>query len=419
MKKFGLIVLGIILFQAVSSQVNYMPGFIIDNTSDTLHGFIDYRNWKNNPNQINFKIQIEDNPLIYKPHDIKEFRVANTIYVSAIIDIKIDPVQSSKLDNQSQLKTKVDTVFLKTLFKGTRSLYYYIGNEGIENFYIKQNTLFELLRYKQYYEIQDGKRVVKENNQYLGQLNLYLGDCNMIQTKLERVSYNQTSLLGLFVYYHECTLSDVYFSQEIEKIRVETGLITGVTSTSLQFISNSYQYQYLVNAGFNSSINVTTGLFLNLVLPYNQRKWSINNEILYSTYSVKGLYEQFENENQYSITNTELGYSFLKINTLIQYKYPIGGMFLFLNGGISNGFVLNEKNYKHSKIKFYTTERIVEEPALEDARRHEQGIVIGMGANYKNFIFEVRHERGNGMSKILELHSSTKSYCFLVGYKFL
>ncbi|NJK97917.1 MAG: hypothetical protein HC905_26095 [Bacteroidales bacterium] len=52
--KFIVLFIGLILFNLAYSQENYIPGYVIEN-GDTLKGFIDYRNWEKNPNQIAFK----------------------------------------------------------------------------------------------------------------------------------------------------------------------------------------------------------------------------------------------------------------------------------------------------------------------------------------------------------------------------
>jgi hypothetical protein len=415
-KKFGLLLIGILTFQLAFSQENYIPGYVIKKSTDTLFGYIDYRNWKKNPDKIYFKTNIESNPISFNPIDIIEFKVEGEIYVSGIINTEVSPTRTDMLNDDPQINIKVDTTFLQTLFRGKKSLYYHKNSNGKENFYIKQNTGFDLLIYKRYLKQQDGKRVIIEYRKYLGQLTLYLNDCETINSKLENTSYKQKSLIELFQYYYKCSQSNISFQKEIEKIHTEIGVLAGVSLTSLEFHSDAFAY--LVEAGYNPSINFSCGIFFDFILPRNQGKWSINNEILFSTYKVMGSYEEYENENYYSVTTTEFGYSYLKINNLVRFKYPIGHLFLFLNGGISNGFAINETNYKKKESKFYTTERDVEELALNDTRKYEQGFILGTGLKYNSFSLEIRYEKGNGMSEYMVLNSSTKRIYFLLGYRF-
>jgi hypothetical protein len=408
--KFGLLLIGILTFQLAFSQENYIPGYVINNNADTLFGFVDYRNWEMNPDKIKFKTNIEDNPISYSPTDIIEFKVEGEIYVSGIINTEVSPRQTDKLNYDAQVNLKVDTTFLQTLFRGEKSLYSYKNSYNRENFYIKQNTGFDLLVYKRYLKQQDGKRVLIENRKYLGQLTLYLSDCETINSKLENTSYKQKSLIKLFQYYYECSPSDISFQKEIEKFHTEIGVLAGVSLTSLKFRGD--YFDYLVEAEYNPSINFSAGIFFDIILPRNQGKWSINNEILFSTYKVTGSYE-----NNNVVTTTEIGYSYLKINNLVRFKYPIGNLFLFLNGGMSNGLAINETNYKKMESKSYPG-RGVEGLALNDTRKYEQGFILGTGVKYDRFSVEIRYEQGNAMSKSEALNSSATRYYFLLGYRF-
>lgn len=415
-KKLGLIVLGILYFQIAFSQKNYVSGYVIKNNTDTIYGLVDYRNWDKNPDKIDFKTDIDSNPISFNPADITEFKVENEIYVSGIVNTEITSLQTEMLREDPQIILKVETTFLQTLFRGKKSLYYFKNYDGRENFYIKQDTGYSLLLYKRYLKRQDGNLLVTENKTYVGQLTIYLNDCLTIKSKLENTSYKQNSLLKLFQYYYECSSSDIFFQKEKEKTDLEIGVLAGVSLTSLEFGSDAYLH--LVNAGYKPSTNFSCGMYFDFHLSRNFGRWSINNELLFSTYQVKGTYESFKNINKYSLTTTEFGYSYFKVNTLARFKYPIGHIFLYLNGGLSNGYAINETNYKKIESKFYETESLVEEKALKDTRKYEIAFILGSGIKYKNYSIEFRAEKGNGMSLYTELNSTTTRYYFLFGYRF-
>jgi hypothetical protein len=223
-------------------------------------------------------------------------------------------------------------------------------------------------------------------------------------------------LINLFQYYYECTPAHISFQKEVEKIRADFGLLAGVSLTSFKF--NSIVFIDLNNTEYSFSTDFSGGLFLNLVFPRNNRKWSLNNELIFSSYKVKGKYEEIENENKYTITSTEVGYSYIKLNNLVCFRYPVKSVFLFLDGGFSNGFAISETNYKKVETKLYTTESIDEGLVLEDTRKYEQSYILGLGAGYKNFSFEIRYEKGNGMSKYRALNSRTNRYYCLFSYTF-
>ncbi|MGB3080546.1 MAG: hypothetical protein WBB31_15810, partial [Saprospiraceae bacterium] len=152
------------------SQHTYLPGYLIQLNGDTTNGYIDYRNWKLNPEVIMFNPNEKGLPTRFFPESIRGFAVDGAIYESAVVDRegylnsfgrqKFDPVVS----------TVRDTVFLKTLIDGDKSLLYLRGNDGIDQYYIKQGQTYSLLLYKRYLKIQDGRTGYMENKTYIGQL---------------------------------------------------------------------------------------------------------------------------------------------------------------------------------------------------------------------------------------------------------
>jgi hypothetical protein len=158
--------------------------------------------------------------------------------------------------------------------------------------------------------------------------------------------------------------------------------------------------------------------FFDLILQRNLRKWSIYNEFLFTSYSFDGIYEEYNDENNYSLTKIELAYSNIKLTNLLRFKYPIGSVFMFFNTGISNGLLFNETNYKREEIKFHTTERVAESPALSETKKYDQAFVFGFGIGYKKLSLDVRYETGNGMSNNQSISTNMKKFFFLIGYRF-
>lgn len=416
MKKATLTILLILFFQASFCQKNYLPGYIIPLKGDTIHGFVDYRNWEKNPDKIAFKEKSGDQPSAYTPLDIKEFGVLDEIYKGAVVETENSPFEIKDLRYDRELDIKTDTIFLQTLVKGEKSLYYYRNKAGKDQFYIKQDSSFNLLVYKKYLKDQDGRTTVLENKRFIGQLTIYFKDCSTIQSKLNDAEYQRNSLENLFLSYYKCTSSAIDFQKKTEKTKTEFGVLAGMSLTSLKF--KSVDYIYLVNAGYPLSANFAAGLFFNVILPRNQGKWSVNNELIFTSYKVSGRYEVYENENKYTITSTTLGYSYLKLNTMIRFTYPVKKFFLFVNAGMSNGYAVIEKNYAKVESKLFTQVRVEEGKALNYTRRYELGFLLGVGVLVKKFSFDVRYERGNGMSDFVYLSSPVNRIYFLLGYRF-
>ena len=131
-------------------QKNYLKGYLIHLNGDTLNGFIDYRNWEKNPKQVYFKTAIDGQRILYTPIMIKGFSVSNEIYESAVVDIEISDTRLGDLNYDRRLKLKVDTIFLQTLIRGTKSLYLN-SDFGKELLYIKRDSMLELLLHKRFW----------------------------------------------------------------------------------------------------------------------------------------------------------------------------------------------------------------------------------------------------------------------------
>jgi hypothetical protein len=297
------------------------------------------------------------------------------------------------------------------LYKGNKSLYYY-NFEGKDNFYIEKDSCYELLEYKKYLEKREGKSSICENRKYIRQLAFYLMDCAVIQSNLKNVSYTGKSLKNLFRHYSDCVNSTVVFENKTEKIIPEFGILFGITLSSLEFKGDKGFIS--VNTKYPKSTNIAGGLFCDFVLPKNQKKWSIYNELMYTSFNVSGSYKENENNCYY----TTLAYSYLKINNMLRYRYPIENFSVFLNVGMSNGYVVKEKNYSMIETKINNQTIVSEGAAINGIRKYEEGIIIGTGLKYKRFSFDCRYERGTGMTALILLKSVTQRYYFLLGYKF-
>jgi len=414
--RFLLLVVTSILFHSSFAQKNYIPGQIITSTKDTLDGFIDYRNWGKNPDRVSFVETLGAQKTTYRPTDLVSFQVKNEIYVSAIVETETSPRDTKKLNSSPELKIRVDTTFLQTLVKGEKSLHFYKNNLGVECYYILQNHRFQLLEYKKYRKTSDSKVVVAENRRYVRQLSDYLNDCSPGTATIRGASYRAPGLIKIFQAYYDCSNFKPGYIAQKEKMQTEFGVVSGVSLTSLDF--NSEGFDYLVKADFPTSTDFSGGLYFNLIMPRSQGKWSIYNELLYTSYSVEGTYRDEIRETYYIEHTSEIARSYLKLNNLVRYKYPVGGIFLYINVGISNGFAIYEKDHLFSETVRFTEVTSETGKPLEETRKYEQGLIGGLGIQMKRISIDVRYEKGNGISEYSNLGSPTKRYYFLLGYRF-
>jgi len=412
-----LVILFVMNFNTSYSQENFLPGYVISSNGDTIRGLIDYRNWDRNPTEISFRETEVSGIENFKPTDIRSFLVQDEIYVGAIVQTEISPRAVNNLDYEPGFKYQTDTAFLQTMVEGEKSLYFYKSPTRLDNYYIVVEGKFELLEYKQYLRDQGGTSLKLENNRYLGQLSVYFKDCPSIAAKIQTTNYSKKSLEKLFQSFYECKGENLAFSKKTEKIMPEFGVFTGVSFTTVDLTSETFPA--LVNTEYSTSVNFTLGAILDLILARNQQKWSINNELMYSSFQVDGYYEYYESEEVHSSFYHELGCAYIKLNTMVRFKYPVKNFFLFANIGISNAYLLSETNHYKEESTFYSQYRVYEGKAFtDDFRRYEQGIIFGLGGRYKHMFSELRMERGNGFSPYSTVNSKVNRYFILLGYRF-
>ena len=121
MKRFYKLLFAILLFPIISTaQSNYKPGYAINLKGDTLKGFINYKEWSQNPSAIDFKTAITDKAAKrLTTDDIKGFNIAGyESYQKYTGPISTDYIDASHVSNGKDTTFKIASVFLKVLIEG-------------------------------------------------------------------------------------------------------------------------------------------------------------------------------------------------------------------------------------------------------------------------------------------------------------
>jgi hypothetical protein len=403
---------------SLQSQENFESGYLLTNTGDTLRGLIDYRNWENNPKLISFKKNISDATQSFVPLSIKGFGVEETFYQSAIVQAKIWALNSSNLTYDKNFETKLDTVFLEALVSGLKSLYLLKKVNITDQFYIKQGENYDLLVFNTYIRLQNEKDIVSENNKYTGQLTIYLQDCANIQSNLKGIKYAKSSLEKLFLNYYKCTQNKQYFQNTADKITRKFGVLVGLSASTVDFQSGYKEYAYLANANFSTSVRPFLGAYWEIDIFRKNKKWTLPVEAALTSYSINGKYVNTLNPEYYQKFETQMSFTYLKTNAQLRYSHPIKKSSIFVNSGLSVGYVIAGKGSISTYAYTYGREETYKEPLFTDSRSFELGFLAGVGLKSGKFSYELRNEIGNGMANSVILKSRSMRWYGLVGYYF-
>jgi len=393
-----------------NAQSNYLPATIVPTGGEAQTGFIKYQNWIENPSRIAFKSTAEDEQAVYyTPTEAEYFEVAGERYYGAVVNKEVSSTRRDQPSLTAEPKLEQDTAFLLQLFAGEKNLYVYKDNFGKEHFYIGPPEQPELLVYKIYQEQGASGPVIAERKAYLEQLSKYLAPCGSIFPTLTETDYERDALKALFAAYYDCRPVAPEYVKQKEKVAFEWGAVAGFAMTTFSYDGGS---MILSGIDHSNSSGVTAGIYLDIVFPRGFRRWSVYNELYYSSYSIGGSYQERPTRPLYTVT---YDYQYLKLANMLRYRFPLSSkMGLHVNAGISNGVVIGEENRLDSTLGSSSDS----EPAFSETRGYEQAVLLGFGLGYDAFSLDFRYERGNGFSPFSGASTTTQRFCFLLGYRF-
>jgi len=421
-------ILSVIVFLVITSnaQVNFQPGYVIQNNGDTLRGYIDYRFSGRNPETIRFKSTNSGNIQQCTPLTIKEFFVSNELFRSAIVELETSSDHNDYLKADPKPEIGIDTVFLQALFIGQKSLFYLCDNVRKDHFYILRDTVYELLIYKRYLKSQPGNKegatTVVKNLRFQGQLINYLKDCPSIYSTLSTSNYKKYDMRKLFLTYANCVHTTWQHKNTTKTVHINLSLFTGSTLTTLKINSTKSDfyntYDYFNKTQFKPSVMPLVGLRLKFYSPRKSGRWAICHESLLTFYKFSGTYNYYESENHYTINNTTIETLYRKFNIYLLHTYNKKNLEYSGHLGVSYGFLTPLVNTIDKEFKRQSSVWTTTGEAIPEIRTLEQAYFLGAGVKYKDFYGDLRYERGNGFSKSDLIQSATNRFYLILGYTF-
>lgn len=320
MKYFYILLLVIIYCPSITyAQSNYKPGLVVTLKGDTIHGFIDYKDWENNPVSINFKSSLSTQSRQYTPNEITYFKVSKSeAYQKYNGPISIDETNINRITRGRDTGFRTATVFLKIEQDGKFITLYSYADDLKKRYFISEKTNnepFELI-YRVYFSTeQDNNQTINEQK-YKGQLiylsSKYKSNSDALQTTIENASYNH-DLVDVVSKINGSAKQDNGYSNPA--FSFYAGISSGITAVkaptnTLYSYSNSYLPR--ISIGINAYTNPDVGTFIfrgevgffantnktffkqdfygdgtKSFYTLNQYTFSINPQILYNVYNTE------------------------------------------------------------------------------------------------------------------------------------
>jgi len=239
MRKLYTLIL-ILLPAIIFAQSNYHEGFIIKDNGDTVKGYINYREWTESPQSIEFKQSKNDGQAtVFSPTTAKAFQINGMeTYRTFRGNISIDKTRFPDLPDHLDTSKKSETVFLKQLATGKFLSLYAFTDEIKTRFFIgEKNSEPVELKYYTYYS--ENKEVIK-TPLYKGQLGAYISRAYAGSTKFDyKINdsrYEESDLVSLINKVNATTTS----GSQKSSVRLFAGVGASFNKTD---INNVYFYE--------------------------------------------------------------------------------------------------------------------------------------------------------------------------------
>lgn len=376
----------------LSAQTNFEKGYYINLNGIKTEGYIKNTDWKNSPNSIDFKSNLEENSIEINASQISEFEIENKLKFKRFnVDIEKSSVKSGQLTNNSKTPHfKSEDVLLKVIIEGKASLYHFYEN-GIEKFFYSTDKInIEQLVFLAYLADEEDYNANKKegldniipnstilyNRIYRKQLNLNV-NCNNSRDDISKLEYSKSTLSNFFEKYNECENASFKKFENGNKpiFKLKASLINNFHSANLtKYGSADY------SANFGSLYGIGFGFEAELILPFNNNKWSIIIEPSYNSYKKsKKLYAKFS--PSLDEQEVELKYNYIQIPIGLRHYFYLNNNFSIFINGLYNVKINNGTN--GVKYSFSTS-------ANMDVFSNLNNLAFGIGFNYKKYSIESR-----------------------------
>jgi len=374
------------------AQDNFVPGTVTTINGTVIKGELNYQDWKKTPEVVQFKKG--EKVREYSPRELKSFEVESDKYISRKVTIDVTEQRLQKMDKSLDTKFEDKYIFLNVLAKGDVNLYEHYNIRP--HYFAEKGDEFQELINRKYFV--DNNSDLLTNRKYIGQLKVFLRDCNDI-TVSKTLSYKRKELTKLVAKYNACVskgINEVIYTKKISKNKSHFYVTAGYFASN--FALNGLR-DFLEKFEGGSFSSPTAGIAYELVFSKNRSKWSLYNELTYSKYS----YTENNNEPSNGLssgiiryTPLKINYSTINLNVMFRYKFHKENQKItpFANVGMGRSIAISMDN-SVGKFNSFSTEN---KDVSFVTNSSYYMFSMGFGAIYENFSLELRY---NSSSRLI------------------
>ena len=404
-------VLKILLFLLINNvclaQSNFIKAKIISNQSDTLAGYIDYKEWIKSPTEISFRKELSSSTISYSVNDLRGFMIDSKQETHEMLNFKLEkltrtgrkPIFESLGKYVNRNKEMIEKqAFVRVLARGKVNLYQFVDKDLESHFLVKQNDKLEPL----IYHIIEVKNELIYLKQYQAQLtNLLTDACKKLS--VESSAYLPNELKKIIDNYNECfEKTSLPQLKQKTKGKWEYGVELGAEYTTFTYTFPTIYANFTVKGDAN--FVPVGGLFFNYVFARARGKFALLNEI--NTYSLKSNTSSEKENNQYNI-------QYIALQNLFRYKIYSRKTDIYFIAGLSNALTISNKS---SPLKNVTGFQLKINKGF--FRPDEQALIGGFGFGFNKLMLESRYIIGNGFAASLASKTATRRIEFIAKFNF-
>lgn len=369
------------------SQIHYEKAYYITNDGEKIEGYIQNKDWRHTPKSFNFKSSLTSDSEIISISDAKIFAFENfKKFERFTVDIDNSETQLKDFDTHRNPVFEEKIMYLELLVRGNANLYVNRDKKTKNKYFFSTSSSFPVqLVFKEYLVKlrNNGTPKVAENNYYKQQI-LNSLTCESINTrKVTSLNYKERSLTNIFEAYNNCKNEDYtpYFKEKNSPNSISFSIRPGMTYSFLEFnYVNGIGAEHIEK--LDSKISYRIGLELEYILPFNNNKWGIILEPVYTHYkSEKRISDKDDNIFVDSSENLDVSYNSLGIQAGMRHYF-------FLNDTSKlfiNATYYQEISTPNSFIDFEKSKDL-------DFKSSSNNIAIGAGYNWnKKVAFEINY----------------------------
>jgi hypothetical protein len=376
------------------SQSDFREGFVVQSSGDTLQGWVNYVESKDQYRKCRFKPSKDTEATDFLPDQIAGY---------GFLGDKVFESGDLETENNSN-----EEVFYQVLVRGNVTLF---KHNNI--FFVRgPDSLIRKLDNSKSQTESDGREYATKSQRYIGTLSYMFQDCADLQGKLADLRYSEKKLTEVVEAYNICQGDDIQVYKSQKKwFKAELAVALGYNASKIKFDTSISDYQYLTE-DFEIAGSVMPGISLNVASPRINERFSFYLGAFYlkTDYKSNSIINQgvVEQRNYLDIRIEQI-----KLPIGVRYAVPFGQVTSFINGGFSYTAHLSKsvEGQQERKINETIETREIDELVIDNS---QFGYWIGLGVQHQTFkkaklFLEARVEKTSGILATVVVNNTVLS----------